>query len=339
MQNFTAFFGGSFDPPHLGHLGVAEGALFSGLCRKVVWVPAWSQTQKQDREAAPFRHRLAMVELLIKDHARMAASDIEERLRLQPSYTVDVMEHFAAELPEEETPALLIGADSLLALHTWHRAEELARSYAVLTYPRNGCEVSREALAVHWEADIVEKLLSGVIGGEFFEISSTEVRKTMAKIGNRRHIIEAEDSPLSGAVREYCEKYALYGIEREGCPMEDTVGKTKHDPAELARFCVKCAEDKLAENIVSLPIGKVSSVADFIVIATVNSEPQLRALAGFTEREMLEKLGKKTLHRPEISADECGWALLDFGTVIFHIMTPETRARYDLETLWGKSGQ
>ena len=54
---------------------------------------------------------------------------------------------------------------------------------------------------------------------------------------------------------------------------------------------------------------------------------------------MLEKLGKKTLHRPEISADECGWALLDFGTVIFHIMTPETRARYDLETLWGKSGQ
>ena len=48
--------------------------------------------------------------------------------------------------------------------------------------------------------------------------------------------------------------------------------------------------------------------------------------------------GQKT-GEPEISADECGWALLDFGTVIFHIMTPETRARYDLETLWGKSGQ
>ncbi|MBQ7206529.1 MAG: nicotinate (nicotinamide) nucleotide adenylyltransferase [Lentisphaeria bacterium] len=339
MPDLTAFFGGSFDPPHLGHLGVAGGALFSGLCRKVVWVPAWAQPQKQGGAAASFRHRLAMVRLLIRDHANMTASDIEERLRLQPSYTVDVMEHFAAELPEGETPALLIGADSLLALHTWHRAEELARSYAILTYPRNGFAVSREALAAHWEENLVEKLLSGVIGGEFFEISSTEVRKTMAKITNRGHIIEAESSPLSGAVREYCEKYALYGIESEGCSMEDTVGKTKHDPAELARFCVKCAEEKLAENVVSLPVGKVSSIADFIVIATVNSEPQLRALAGFTEREMLEKLGKKTLHRPEISADGCGWALLDFGTVIFHIMTPETRARYDLETLWGKSGQ
>jgi len=121
--------------------------------------------------------------------------------------------------------------------------------------------------------------------------------------------------------------------------MEDAVKTRKHDPAELARFCVKCAEDKLAENIVSLPVGKVSSVADFIVIATVDSEPQLRALTGFLEREVLEKLGRKTLHRPEISVDECGWALLDFGTVIVHVMTPETRAKYDLETLWGKSGK
>ena len=89
MPEVTAFFGGSFDPPHLGHLGVAEGALRSGLCQKVVWVPAWSQPQKQGGAAAPFRHRLAMVGLLIRNHAGMAASDIEERLRLQPSYTVD----------------------------------------------------------------------------------------------------------------------------------------------------------------------------------------------------------------------------------------------------------
>ena len=117
--------------------------------------------------------------------------------------------------------------------------------------------------------------------------------------------------------------------------MSDDV-KKKLDPAELADFCVKCAESKLAEDVVSIPIGKVSSVADFIVIATANSEPQLRALVGFIEREVLEKLGRKTLHRPEVSVAECGWALLDFGTVIVHVMTPETREKYDLESLWGK---
>lgn len=118
--------------------------------------------------------------------------------------------------------------------------------------------------------------------------------------------------------------------------MSDNATTPKVDPAVLADFCVKCAEDKLAENVVSIPIGKVSSVADFIVIATANSEPQLRALVGFIEREVLEKLGRKTLHRPEISVSECGWALLDFGTVILHVMTPETREKYNLESLWGK---
>ncbi|MBR7105014.1 MAG: ribosome silencing factor [Lentisphaeria bacterium] len=118
--------------------------------------------------------------------------------------------------------------------------------------------------------------------------------------------------------------------------MSDQVKAPAIDPAKFAEFCVKCAEDKLAENVVSIAIGKVSSVADFIVIATANSEPQLRALAGFLEREVLDKLGRKTLHRPEVSVTECGWALLDFGTVIVHIMTPETREKYNLEALWSK---
>lgn len=118
--------------------------------------------------------------------------------------------------------------------------------------------------------------------------------------------------------------------------MSENVKSNPVVPEELARFCVKSLEEKLAENVVSIAIGKVSSVADYIVVATANSEPHLRALVGFVEREVLEKMGRKTLHRPEVSANECGWALLDFGTVIVHIMTPETREKYNLESLWGK---
>ena len=84
--------------------------------------------------------------------------------------------------------------------------------------------------------------------------------------------------------------------------MSDGKIMPKVDPEKLAEFCVRCAEDKLADDVVCIPVGKVSSVADFIVIGTANSEPQLRALVGFVEREVLEKLGRKTLHRPEVSA-------------------------------------
>ena len=109
----------------------------------------------------------------------------------------------------------------------------------------------------------------------------------------------------------------------------------KIDYKVLLDFCIKCAEDKLAENISTLEIGKVSSVADYMMIATASSEPQLRALASFIERQVREEYKLRTLNQPDDSSS--GWVLLDFGNLIVHLMTPESRERYDLEGLWGES--
>ena len=209
-KNLTAFFGGSFNPPHNGHLGVAQGALNSGLCGKVVWVPSWSQPHKQDRKAAPFHHRLAMVNLLIEGEKNMFSSDLEERIKLQPSYTFEVLKHFASELPQNEESALLIGADSLLALHTWYKAEELLEKYVILTYPRPGKIISLETLLIHWEEKKAQKLLSGVINGAFFEISSTGIRNSLVKTANKSNINNEDKSLLNDRVADYCKKYRLY---------------------------------------------------------------------------------------------------------------------------------
>ena len=102
---------------------------------------------------------------------------------------------------------------------------------------------------------------------------------------------------------------------------------------QLVKLCVDSANEKLAENVVTLSIGPVSSIADFFVIATANSEPQLRAVSDFIERQVREKFGVHTASNAE--NNEGGWVLLDFGNVIVHIMTPEMRSRYNLEGLWG----
>ncbi|MDR0931484.1 MAG: ribosome silencing factor [Victivallales bacterium] len=109
----------------------------------------------------------------------------------------------------------------------------------------------------------------------------------------------------------------------------------KINPDQLADFCVKCVDEKLAENTVKIHVGDSSSVTDYYVIATANSEPQLRALTGFLEREVREKFTLRPLS--ESGESSSGWVLVDFGTVIVHIMTPETRDRYNLEGLWGES--
>jgi ribosome-associated protein len=103
---------------------------------------------------------------------------------------------------------------------------------------------------------------------------------------------------------------------------------------EIAEFCIKCAEEKLAVDPALLTLGSDSSIADFFVVASANSEPQLRALTSFIERQVREVYQL----RP-ISGDidsNAGWTLLDFGDVIVHLMLPEVREKYQLETLWGE---
>ena len=105
------------------------------------------------------------------------------------------------------------------------------------------------------------------------------------------------------------------------------------DYEELLQFCVNCAKEKMAEDVVTLSIGSVSSIADYFVIATANSEPQLCAVADFIDRKVREKFHLHAVASTE--SCEGGWKLLDFGNVIVHVMTPEIRARYNLEGLWG----
>ena len=203
----TAFFGGSFDPPHAGHLGVAEGALRSGRCDRIMWVPAFMPPHKVDRKRESFSHRFNMVKLLTAGMAGHIVSDIEYRRRRFPSYTFDILEDLNKG---EEKFQLLIGADSLLELHTWHRAQELAERFELLVYPRPGCTVTLEQLQEKFPPRLAEKLFKSLLEGEFFEISSTILRFSMEKFAKWDNIISMTPAPVA----EYCRRHGLYTNNR-----------------------------------------------------------------------------------------------------------------------------
>ncbi|MBE6386223.1 MAG: ribosome silencing factor [Lentisphaerae bacterium] len=107
---------------------------------------------------------------------------------------------------------------------------------------------------------------------------------------------------------------------------------TMPSPEELAEFCAKCADDKLAENVKVISVGAVSSIADYYVIATANSEPQLHALCSEIERRVRDEYKLHPARTDGIGTG--GWNLIDFCSVLVHLMTPEMRERYNLEGLW-----
>lgn len=201
-----AFFGGSFDPPHSGHLGIARAALASGRCDEVVWFPAADPPHKRNSSRAPFADRINMIKLLINDQPGMSVSDFESRSGLSPSYTFDVLT--ALKQYCQENYMLLIGADSLLSLHTWYRAEELAEMYEFIIYPRSGSDVTPEQLHAVWNEKIAKKLYNSIIPGTFFEISSTEMKNSMEKNTFTGHIIDVRGCPVE--VTDYIRRKHLY---------------------------------------------------------------------------------------------------------------------------------
>ena len=104
------------------------------------------------------------------------------------------------------------------------------------------------------------------------------------------------------------------------------------DSRKLARLCRELADNKKAEDIIILDMRKLSSVADYFVIATGSSEPHLRAIT----EEIREKLREDHALRPRAVDGAVGasWVVLDYYDVVVHVMRSETRALYNLEGLW-----
>jgi ribosome-associated protein len=105
------------------------------------------------------------------------------------------------------------------------------------------------------------------------------------------------------------------------------------DSKKLALLCREFADNKKAENLLVLDVRKLSSVTDYFVIASGTSQPHLRAIV----EEISSRLRDEHDLRPARAEGATGgnWVVLDYFDVIVHVMHTETRARYDLEGLWG----
>jgi len=112
------------------------------------------------------------------------------------------------------------------------------------------------------------------------------------------------------------------------------VGARFLEPETLAQRAVDVLSDRNALDIALLDISRTSSFTDFFVIATAQSPLQFNALAEYLEHE-LEPEGHVLRHKEGTPAS--GWMLLDFGDLIVHIFSPDQRAFYRLEELWGKT--
>ena len=105
-------------------------------------------------------------------------------------------------------------------------------------------------------------------------------------------------------------------------------------PLTLAQDIVDCAADRNATDLMLLDIQRTSVVADYFVICSGNSDRHLKALVGAIVDGIREKWQEKPLHTEGMAGGGSGWLLLDYGSVVVHVFSPEARDYYRLERLW-----
>jgi len=135
----VAFFGGSFDPPHFGHLAVARAARRALALDEVLFAPVGSQPLKPLGSTASFEDRFAMTELAIAGEPGFAVC-LADRPALsgKPNFTVDSLEGLRAELEPDGMLFCLMGADSFFGLRRWHRSTEIPFVASLIVASRPG---------------------------------------------------------------------------------------------------------------------------------------------------------------------------------------------------------
>ncbi|MBI4543840.1 MAG: nicotinate-nucleotide adenylyltransferase [Gemmatimonadetes bacterium] len=172
--------GGTFDPPHIGHLIAAQDAWSALELDRVVFVPAGRPPHKPGRAISPAAVRLAMLRVATAGDARFEVSDLELR-RSGPSYSVDTLRELRERYPGVAL-FFLVGADQLREMHSWRAPEEIARLATVVMLARGGVRRAEPAVAVPYTVLPVTRV----------DVSATEIRRRVAAGESIRYLVPLE---------------------------------------------------------------------------------------------------------------------------------------------------
>ncbi len=214
-----AFYGGSFDPIHNGHLAIARNLLKLFELDEFVFIPAFHAPHKRERQPTSAFHRFAMLSLATQTDAKITVSTIEVEMPEKP-YSIETLSKLKSQLVEDKL-FFVIGADSWEEITTWRDWENLLKlvNFIVVTRPNYEIgfthvtdEIRNRIVDLRKKSeDEIARIIESNLGDKIYitdavlmDISATEIRQAVHE-GSKNW---AKDLPSS--VAEYIKKYKIY---------------------------------------------------------------------------------------------------------------------------------
>jgi len=225
-----AFFGGTFDPVHRGHIQIARSAVERFDLGQVLFVPAYIQPLKQSQQMAEYHHRFAMLALATEGQREFVVSDLEAPNEAgAPNYSINSIRELKRKLRRADKLYFLLGIDAFLGISKWHKPSELLRECEFIIASRPGFSMGEVAAGLPEELrprkdvltiahkqkldfsrDPVQTIaLPGItlhLMGDISEkVSATQIRAAAKSAGKARL-----RSLVGEAVAEYIQKTGIY---------------------------------------------------------------------------------------------------------------------------------
>jgi len=208
-----AFYGGSFDPVHDGHLKIGQTLVELFQLDEFVFIPAFHAPHKKDKRPTSAFHRFAMLCLATKDDAQLKVSKMELELPERP-FTIETLARLKAEFPEDRL-FFVMGADSWQEITTWREWEGVLTAVSIIVVTRPPLEIGFSHVSDAIRSRIVD-LRGKIEVPEFSEdrIYLTDaVRMEISATGIRQQIRSGETEwreNVPAEAAKYIEKYKFY---------------------------------------------------------------------------------------------------------------------------------
>ncbi|MNJ91131.1 putative nicotinate-nucleotide adenylyltransferase [compost metagenome] len=319
-------FGGSFNPPHNGHINSLQTVASKFGLKKIHIVPAAQNPLKTPVEGPTPEQRLELTRLAFNQYGDQYVIDDQEIKRGGMSYTIDTVMNLRKTY-EAQDLFLIVGADKFEELSQWKDYQKILTEANLIVTTRPGYDMPEsldempgflKPLVAEFDFNFIE-LNTGrniqFITLRDIEISSSEVRKWL-----RTGKPVEKYLPLS--VETYLKEHKLYRN------LGDRIG----DFQKFTEFCADVLFAKKGINVRGFDLTKMVAPSEFTLIASGTST---RHAASMAENIVMAVKEEYNVHPQSVEGiDEGRWVLVDYGSLIIHLFYDFVRQEYSLENLW-----
>lgn len=319
-------FGGTFNPPHLGHLNSIETVRRKMGLDKIFIIPSFQNPLKKEVDGPSAEHRLNMIKAAIAGYEKYYEVDTQELDRKGLSYTKDTITEYRKNYEAKEL-FLIVGSDNLATFEKWKDYKKILEETNLVVTTRPGYDMPSDKdllpkflkdLTADIDFNFIE-LTSGrsiqFVTLNDIEVSSTELRKKLRTGRPVQNFL-----PLS--VETYIKENSLYR----------NFGQKVKSYRDFAQFCSAFLDDKKGIMTTGYDLTKMSAVAEYTVISSGTSTRHAVSMAEGLSAAVKDEFNLLPL---SIEGTEEGrWIVVDYGSLIIHIFYDFVRQEYNLERLW-----